>query len=80
MGRVEYPRKVLQGVQAPEMRAISACLDAIDSRLAAQDKVLVTQEKIAEARHNEILVRLEGLKSSFEIDRRIERLESRQPS
>ena len=64
--------KVLRDFLAPELRAISARLDAVDSRLAAQ-------EKLTEARHNEILARIEGRKTSFELDRRIERLETKQP-
>jgi hypothetical protein len=91
MSVVEDVRKTLQDFLAPELRAVTARLDAIDSKLAAQDKVLAAQEKTtetrfaayektAEARHNEILARLESLKNSFEFDKRIERLESRQPS
>jgi len=72
MSAVADIRKVLQDFLAPELRAVTARLDAIDSRLTAQ-------EKVAEARHSEILARIEGLKTSFELDKRIERLETRQP-
>ena len=72
MSVVDDFRKVLQDFLAPELRAISARLDAI--------------EKVAEARHSELLTRiatvmalLESLKSSFELDKRIERLETKQP-
>jgi len=64
-------RKVLQDFLAPELRAITAQLNAIDSRLNAQDK-------IAEARHNEILVRIDSLKTSFEVDKRLEKLETKE--
>jgi hypothetical protein len=73
MSVVEDLRKVLQDFLAPEMRAVAARLDALEKRMESQDK-------IAEARHNEIMVRIESLRSSFEIDKRIERLENRQPS
>jgi hypothetical protein len=64
-------RKVLQDFLAPELRAITAQLNAIDSRLNAQDE-------IAEARHNEILVRIDSLKTSFEVDKRLEKLETKE--
>jgi len=60
---------VLQDFLAPELRAINARLDA--------------QEKLSEARHGEMLVRIEAvltqiesLKSSFAFDKRPERLEN----
>jgi hypothetical protein len=46
--------------------------DAVKSRFSAL-------EEVATARHNEILAKIEALKSSLELDRRVERLESRQP-
>ena len=64
-------RKVLQDFLAPELRAITAQLNSIDSRLNARDK-------IAEARHNEILVRVDSLKTSFEVDKRLEKLETKE--
>jgi len=71
--------------------AIDSRLGAQDKVLAAQEKTsdarqsemlsrVTAQDKTAEARHNEILARIEGLKNSFEIDKRIEKLENRQPS
>ena len=79
MSTIDDIRKAMQDFLAPELRAVSARLDAIDSRLKAQDNRLDAQDKVAEARHNEILARIEGLKSSFELDKRIEKLETRQP-
>ena len=46
--------------------------DAIRSRFSAL-------EDIATARHNEILAKIDGLKSSLDLDKRVERLENRQP-
>lgn len=71
MGVIDDFRKVLQDFLAPELRAIAAQFNAIDSRLNAQ-------EKIAEARHNELLVRIDNLKASFEVDKRLEKLETRE--
>jgi hypothetical protein len=76
MSVVEDVRQVIQDFIAPELRALGARMDAY--------------EKVAEARHNEILARFstvdekfERLLSSFEVDKRLERLESKrevQPS
>ncbi|MGB8772180.1 MAG: hypothetical protein WCC92_21410 [Candidatus Korobacteraceae bacterium] len=71
MSIVDDLRKVLEDFLAPASRAITAQLSAIDSRLNAQDK-------IAEARHNEVLVRIDSLKTSFEVDKRLENLETRE--
>jgi len=64
MSTLDDVRKLFQDFLAPELREIRTRLDA--------------QEKINEIRHNEILLRIEGLKSSFELDKRLERLEARQ--
>lgn len=59
----------MQDFLAPELRAINARLEA--------------QEKLSEARHSEMLVRIEAvltqiesLKNSFAFDKRLERLEN----
>jgi hypothetical protein len=64
MSTLDDVRKLFQDFLAPELREIRTRLDA--------------QEKINEIRHNELLLRIEGLKSSFELDKRLERLEARQ--
>jgi hypothetical protein len=66
MGVVEDVRKLFQDFLAPELREIRMRLE--------------TQEKIAELRHQEILLRIDGLKATFELDKRLERLEAKQPS
>jgi hypothetical protein len=70
MGVIEDVRKVLQDFLAPELRAINARLDAM--------------EKVDEARHSEVLARIDSvaaqidnLKVAFALDRRVERLENR---
>ncbi len=65
-------RKVLQDFLAPELRAMNARLDAVDSRLEAIEKVIAAQ-------HRELLARLDGLQKYFELDTRVERLEGREP-
>ncbi len=94
MSVVEDMRKVLQDFLAPELRAVQVRLDAIeekmDARFEAIEEKMDTRfdavksrfsaiEDIATARHNEILAKLDGLKSSLELDKRVERLENRQP-
>jgi hypothetical protein len=64
MSTLDDVRKLFQDFLAPELREIRTRLDA--------------QEKINEIRHNELLLRIEGLKTSFELDKRLERLEARQ--
>jgi hypothetical protein len=58
MSAVEDVRQVLQDFLAPELRAIS-------TRLEGQDKRLDAMEKVAEARHNEMLVRIQGLQNQL---------------
>jgi hypothetical protein len=64
MSTLDDVRKLFQDFLAPELREIRTRLDA--------------QEKINEIRHNELLLRIEGLKTSFELNKRLERLEARQ--
>jgi len=76
MSVVEDMRKVLQDFLAPELRALTAGMDAADKIAEARYQEIKAN---AEARHQEVMTRLEGLKSSLELDKRVERLESRQP-
>lgn len=83
MSVIEDVRKVLQDFLAPELRAVHSRLDAIeenmDTRFDAIKSRFSALEEVAAARHNEILAKMDGLKSSLELDKRVERLESRQP-
>ena len=109
MSVVEDVRKVLQDSLGPELRALTARLDAADKVAEARYQELksyvesryqelkssadaryeemktnaeVRHQEIkanAEARHQEIMTRLESLQNSLELDKRVERLENRQP-
>ncbi|MGD0792128.1 MAG: hypothetical protein ABR920_10190 [Terriglobales bacterium] len=90
MSVVEDMRKVLQDFLAPELRAVHARFEAVDVRLDAIEEKMEARfdsvnirfaaiEDIATARHNETMAKIDGLKSSLELDKRVERLESRQP-
>jgi hypothetical protein len=94
---VEDVRQIFQDFLAPELRAIVGRLDGVDRRFE-------TAEKIADARHNEIMTRFEmvhdqirnveqrsqsrdteieksirALQETFDISRRLERLEAQAP-
>jgi hypothetical protein len=69
---------------------IDARFDSVNIRFAAAEEKNETRfeavrnrftalEDIATVRHNEILTRIDFLKSSLDLDKRVERLESRQP-
>ena len=73
MGVIEDVRKVVQDLVAPDLKAISARLDAL--------------EKISTARHAELLARIDvvvntvasnhaSILNALEIDKRLERLEN----
>ncbi len=83
MSVVEDVRKVLQDFLAPELRTVHARLDAVeenmDTRFDAVKSRFSALEEVATARHNEILTKIDGLKSSLDLDKRVERLESRKP-
>jgi hypothetical protein len=73
MSVIEDVRQAIQDFIAPELRAIGARMDGA--------------EKMAAARHSEILARFgtvdekfERLLNSFAVDKRLERLESQQGS
>ena len=68
---------MLQDFLAPELRAVDAKFSALDEKLEAQAKV-------QEARHHEVMARIDvtndridGLKTSLDLDKRVERLETR---
>jgi uncharacterized protein YqfA (UPF0365 family) len=94
MSVVEDVRKVLQDFLAPELRALTARMDAADKIADARYQEIKAN---AEARHQEVkanaealrqevmsfrqevMVRFDSLKDSLELDKRVEKLESRQP-
>jgi hypothetical protein len=69
---VEEVRKVLQDFPAPELRSMNAEIKASREIMEARFREV---EALIEAPND----RNDGLKSSLELDRRVERLESRHP-
>ncbi len=57
----------------------AAIEEKMDTRLDAIKNRFTALEDISTVRHNEILTRIDYLKSSLDLDKRVERLESRQP-
>jgi hypothetical protein len=90
MSVVEDMRKVLQDFLAPELRAVDAKFGAVGARFDAVDQTLDAMTKILEARHQELMVRIDAthqrievtndridnLKTSLDLDKRVERLET----
>lgn len=79
---IEDVRQVFQDFLAPELRALAIKMDGIDKRLDVFEKSveirISNQDKLAEARHSEILANFESLRESLAIHKRLERLESKQ--
>ena len=83
MSVIDDFRKVRQDFLAPELRAVNARLDATEKVMEAHHREtlarLETEKTASDARHSEILSRLDGLQRSFDLDKRVERLEGREP-
>jgi hypothetical protein len=83
MGAVDDFRKVLQDFLAPELRAVNARLDAIEKVMDAHHREILarfeSEKTAADARHIEISARFDSLQRLFELDKRVERLEGREP-
>ncbi|HLI62425.1 MAG TPA: hypothetical protein VKV05_03420 [Terriglobales bacterium] len=79
MSAVEDLRKVLQDFLAPELRAVNARFEAIDRRFDAIETRLKAMQEVVDARFAEVLARLDTLRLFSELDKRVERLETREP-
>jgi uncharacterized protein YdcH (DUF465 family) len=86
MGVVDDVRKALQDFLGPELRAVNARLDAVDSqfqavndRFDAVDARLKAMEQVIDARFSQILDRLNNIQLLSEFDKRRSQLESREP-
>jgi hypothetical protein len=70
MSVIEDSRKVLQDFIAPELRAISARLDALEKRLD-------DGERRAEKRHDEVMTSIRQVIDWSSVQQRLARLESK---
>ena len=83
MSVVEDVRKVLQDFLAPELRAVHVRLDArfdtVSSRFSAIDEKIDARFEMVSTRIVALDGKIDGLKTMLELEKRVERLESRQP-
>jgi len=83
MSVIEDMRKVLQDFLAPELRAVHARLDAIEEkmevRFSAIEEKMDTRFEMVNTRIMALDVKIDGLKTMLELEKRVERLEGRQP-
>jgi hypothetical protein len=79
---VEDIRQALQDFITPELKAIAVRMDSLERRQDTFEKTvesrLSNQDKLAEARHNEILANFETMRINLQLHARLERLESQQ--
>jgi hypothetical protein len=67
MGAIEDVRKVLQDFLAPELRSITARLDALEKRIDGVDTKLDEVDRRAEKRHDMVMMALARLVDYNEI-------------
>ena len=77
MGAIEETRKVMQDFLAPELRAISARLDALENCIGGVDRKIDDVDRRAEKRHDSVMMALGRLVDYNEIRDRLTRLESK---
>jgi cell division septum initiation protein DivIVA len=77
MGAIEDTRKVLQDFLAPELRALSVRLDALEKRLESLDDKVDANERRAERRHDEVMGAIRQVLDLNSIQQRLARLEAK---
>jgi uncharacterized protein YqgV (UPF0045/DUF77 family) len=86
MSVVEDLRKVIQDLVAPDLKALAEKLNVMDRSIEHRLKAI---ETIAEARHNELLAKIETsntihtarydtIMKALDIDKRLEKIEAKQ--
>jgi hypothetical protein len=82
MSVVEDVRQVIQDFLAPELRALTARIDALevkmDSRFEALNARMSAIEERASLRHEVILAQMESVKGQLSLDYRLKKLEQSQ--
>ena len=77
MSVIEDTRKVMQDFPAPELRGISARLDALEKRIDGVDKKIDGVDRRAEQRHDAVMMALARLVDYNELRDRLVKLESK---
>lgn len=80
MSVVEDVRQVLQDFLAPELRAVAARFDAIDSRLTAIEKVMDARFAAQDSKFESLHKEIQQLGGSLDLERRLSRIEAKQAS
>ena len=79
---IEDVRQVLQDFISPELKAMTRKLENLEKRFDTFERSVETrltnQDKLAGARHNEIMANFEAMKINLQLNSRIERLEAKQ--
>jgi len=82
MSVIEDVRQVLQDFISPELKALTGKLENLEKRLDTFERSVETrltnQDKLAEARHSEIMANFEAMKINLQLNSRLERLEAKQ--
>ena len=76
MSVIEDTRKVMQDFLAPELRAISVRLDALEKQLNGVDKRFEDSDRRAEKRHDEVLTAIARMSDISDLRERLARLEA----
>jgi hypothetical protein len=75
MSVIEDTRKLLQDFLAPELRELTARVDALEKRM---DERFDTTERFASERHTQVMQAIARLADVYELRERISRIEARE--
>ena len=82
MSVIEDTRKLLQDFLAPELRELTARMDALEERFEARFKGIDTRfdaaERLASERHTQLMQAIARLADVYELRERIARIEARE--
>ena len=78
MSVVEDVRQALQDFLAPEMRALSARFEVIETKIAALDSKLEAKFEAVDTKLDSLRKEIQGINDKLDLDRRLSKLETRQ--
>jgi len=82
MSVIEDTRKLLQDFPAPELRELTARIDALEERFEVRFKGIDTRfdaaERLASERHTQLMQAIARLADVYELRERIARIEARE--
>ncbi|HEX9201965.1 MAG TPA: hypothetical protein VF865_20585 [Acidobacteriaceae bacterium] len=80
MSVVEDVRQVIQDFLAPELRTITARLDAIEKIMLAKFESVDTKFGSVDTKLESLHKEIQGISDKLDLDRRLAKLEARQPA